>query len=69
MKENQIEERNEIKLKKEKSELKLKKEQSDFNNSSIYDKTSLFDGLYNEINEKKKRGNTINNRLNHDPKQ
>ena len=45
MKENQMEERNEIKLKKEKSELKLKKEQSDFNNSSIYDKTSLFDGL------------------------
>ena len=38
-------EQSDLKLKKEQSDLKLKKEHSDFNNSSIYDKTSLFDGL------------------------
>ena len=56
MKENNIEIRNEVKF-------SVKKENSDFNNSSIYDKTSLFDGLQNEINDQRKRGNTQNNRF------
>ncbi len=51
MKENNIEIRNEVKF-------SVKKENSDFNNSSIYDKTSMFDGLQNEINDQRKRGNT-----------
>lgn len=56
MKENNIEIKNEVKF-------SVKKENSDFNNSSIYDKTSLFDGLQNEINDQRKRGNTQNNRF------
>jgi len=56
MKENNIEIRNEVKF-------SVKKENSDFNNSSIYDKTSMFDGLQNEINDQRKRGNTQNNRF------